>query len=286
VLAQFLGAGFMKQGEWYETGSGTPQGGVICPILCNLALDGMEALLARHFTLNGRGGRDSRKAARSKVHLVRYADDFLVTAATPEVAEEARALLVPFLAERGLELSEEKTLVTGIGDGFDFLGWNFRKYAGTMMVRPSKGSVQRFVRETHDAIIVRGRGMTAEELARTLTPKVRGFAGYHIHTCCSKAFAHIAYVMWQQLRRWASRRHPRKGARWVRRRYWRRVGNNENVFSTDGCVLAPITWYHVVRHVALRTDMNPYLDVGYFEERQSMLRRRRSKSFRMPAPVA
>ena len=64
-----------------------------------------------------------------------------------------------------------------------------------------------------------------------------------------------------------------------------RVGGNDNVFSTDGCVLAPITWYHVVRHVALRSDMNPYLDGEYFEERQSMLRRRRSKSFRMPAPV-
>ena len=245
----------------------------------------MEGLLARHFMLNGRGNRDNRKAARSKVHLIRYADDFVVTAATPEVAEEARALLVPFLAERGLELSEEKTLVTSIGDGFDFLGWNFRKYSGTMMVKPSKGSVQRFVREMHDVIVVRGKGMTAEELVRTLTPKVRGFANYHIHTCCSKTFAHIAYVMWQQLRRWAGRRHPKKGARWVRRRYWRRVGGNDNVFSTDGCVLAPITWYHVVRHVARRSDMNPYLDGEYFEERQSMLRRRRSKSFRMPAPV-
>ena len=153
------------------------------------------------------------------------------------------------------------------------------------MVKPSKGSVQRFVREMHDAIVVRGKGMTAEELVRTLTPKVRGFANYHIHTCCSKTFAHIAYVMWQQLRRWAGRRHPKKGARWVRRRYWRRVGGNDNVFSTDGCVLAPITWYHVVRHVARRSDMNPYLDGEYFEERQSMLRRRRSKSFRMPAPV-
>ena len=131
VLAQFLRAGFMEQGEWRETESGTPQGGVISPILCNLALDGMEELLAQHFTLNGRGNRDARKASRSKVHLVRYADDFIVTAASPEVAEEARALLVPFLAERGLELSGEKTLVTSIGDGFDFLGWSFRKYSGS-----------------------------------------------------------------------------------------------------------------------------------------------------------
>ena len=285
VMAQFLKAGFMELGTWHPTVAGTPQGGGISAVYCNLALDGMEDLLARHFTLGGTGRRDARKAGRSKVHAVRFADDFVVTASSPEVAEEARRLLVPFLSERGLELSAEKTLVTSMADGFDFLSWNFRKYRGKLLTKPSKDAVRSFLRETHRVILREGRGMCAEELVRVLTPKVRGFAGYHLHTCASEAFAHIAYVMWLQLRRWASRRHPRKGARWVARRYWHRAGGNQNVFSTGGCLLAPITWHHVVRHVALRTDMNPYVDRPYFEARRAMLRERRSKSFHMPAAV-
>ena len=83
VMAQFLKAGFMEQGEWRETEAGTPRGGIISPIYCNLALDGMERLLDNHFTLGGTGRRDRRKAGRSKVHLARYADDFVVTAASP-----------------------------------------------------------------------------------------------------------------------------------------------------------------------------------------------------------
>ena len=171
VLAQFLRAGFMEQGDWHETDEGTPQGGIISPILANMALDGMEGMLAERFMLSPSGKYNPQKAGMSKAHLVRYADDFVVTAKTPEVAQEARKLVEAFLAERGLELSEEKTLVTHIDDGFDFLGWNFRKYGGKLLTTPSKKSVNSFVREMHRCILRESGSMNQEELIRSLTPQ-------------------------------------------------------------------------------------------------------------------
>ena len=243
----------------------------------------METLLARHFSL-GSGGKTARKSYKNKVNVTRYADDFVVTAASPEVAEEAKRLLVPFLRERGLELSEEKTLVTHIADGFDFLGWNFRKYDGKLIIKPSRKSVKAFVAETHRTILVDGRGMTQDQLIRALQPKVRGFAAYHRHTCCSGTFSRIAHSMFLQLQRWAGRRHQNKSLEWVHGRYWRTVGGNRWVFGSPESFLAPITWQHVVRHPQVKSDMNPYLDRSYFEERRRSLARCASNSFHVPAP--
>lgn len=283
IMAQFLKAGFMEQGGWHETESGTPQGGVISPIYCNLALDGMERLLDERFMLTPSGNR-AKRADRNKVHVVRYADDFVVTAATPEVAEEAKSLLVPFLAERGLGLSREKTLTTHIDEGFDFLSWNFRKYGGKLIIKPSKGAVKAFRRETHRVILAEGKCGGPDELIATLTPMIRGFAAYHRHTCCSETFSGIADVMFRQLWRWACRRHPNKSRTWVTRRYWRQVGTSGWVFGSQDGYLAPITCQHVVRHLPLRTDASPYLDSKYFVTRRHALKTRAAKSFRMPAP--
>ena len=128
ILKQFLKAGFIYQRELFPTEEGTPQGGIISPILANMTLDGIEKKLVERFHTNALGKVDSRFKNAHKVNFVRYADDFVVTAATPELALEAKELIREFLAERGLELSDEKTVVTNIDDGFDFLGWNFRKY--------------------------------------------------------------------------------------------------------------------------------------------------------------
>jgi RNA-directed DNA polymerase len=273
----------MEMGEWRETDEGTPQGGPISPILANIALDGMGRLLDERFTLTRRGTVNMTKAGRNKVHLVRYADDFVVTAATPQVAEEAKAMVAEFLAQRGLELSEEKTLVTHVEEGFDFLGWNFRKFGGKLLVKPSKRSVRSFLRETHACILRDSGSMGADELIRSLVPKVRGFANYHRHTCASKTFSHIDRVMHFQLMRWACRRHPGKHKGWVHERYFCTVGGNRYMFGTPQHFLPHMAWQHIVRHRILRADANPYLDREYFEERKRILRRNNSGSFRMPA---
>lgn len=135
ILKQFLKAGFIYQRELFPTEEGTPQGGIISPILANMTLDGIEKKLVERFHTNALGKVDSRFKNAHKVNFVRYADDFVVTAATPELALEAKELIREFLAERGLELSDEKTVVTNIDDGFDFLGWNFRKYNEKLIMR-------------------------------------------------------------------------------------------------------------------------------------------------------
>ena len=283
VLAQFLRAGFMEQGEWHETDEGTPQGGIISPILANMALDGMTELLETRFMTGGSGRRGMSKARMNKVHLVRYADDFVVTAATPEVAREAQTLLESFLGERGLELSREKTLVTHIDEGFDFLGWNFRKYNGKMLTKPSKKSVGSFVRELHRCILRDSGDMSQEDLIRLLTPKIRGFANYHRHVCASETFSDIDGIIYYQLLRWACRRHPSKHRGWVHRRYWFKKGGNKYIFGTESLYLPRMVWQHIVRHIPLKTDMNPYLDTDYFAARKARLKSRYARSFHLPA---
>ena len=282
VLAQFLRAGFMEQGEWSKTDEGTPQGGIISPILANMTLDGMENLLAERFGRGDGGRRSDGKACSNKVHLVRYADDFVVTAATPEAAREAQALIEGFLSERGLELSREKTLVTHIDEGFDFLGWNFRKYGGKLIIKPSKKSVSSFVREMRRCILRDSGDMGQEELIKLLTPKMRGFANYHRHICASMTFHEIDHIMYVQLRRWARRRHPKKRKRWIYRKYWFRMGNDGYIFGSGSCYLPHLSWQHIVRHTALKTDKNPYLDQDYFAARKRALRKRFAHSFHPP----
>ena len=282
VLAQFLRAGFMEQGEWHETDEGTPQGGIISPILANMALDGMEDVLEGRFALGPSGRRSNGKASAHKVHLVRYADDFVVTAATPEVAREAQSLIEGFLAERGLELSREKTLITHIDKGFDFLGWNFRKFRGKLIVQPSKKSIDSFVREMHRCILRASGDMSQEDLIRMLSPKIRGFANYHRHVCASVTFHEIDHIIYIQLRRWARRKHPKKRKRWIYRKYWFRKGGDGYMFGSEKCYLPHLSWQHIVRHTALKTDMNPYLDQDYFAARKRALRKRYARSFHMP----
>lgn len=130
ILKEFIDAGYVYKEQLFPTEKGSPQGGVISPVLANMVLNGMERLVKSMFP---------------KANLVRFADDFVVVVDSPETAEKVKDLLVPFLAERGLELSEEKTLVTHIDEGFDFLGWNFQKHPNGkkrfLMVRPSDKSL-------------------------------------------------------------------------------------------------------------------------------------------------
>ncbi len=175
ILKQFLKAGFVFHGELFPTNEGTPQGGIISPILANMALDGMEKVLSDRFHTNRLGKVDFRFSNVNKVNLTRYADDFIVTAATKEIAEEAKELIREFLKTRGLELSEEKTLITHINDGFDFLGWTFRKFKGKLIVKPSKKSVKTFVGKLSDTILRYGKAWKQEVLIEKLNQQIRGW---------------------------------------------------------------------------------------------------------------
>lgn len=268
VLKQFLKAGFIFENELFPTDDGTPQGGVISPILANMALDGIQKILSDRFHTNRLGKVDNRYQIANKVYLVRYADDFIVTAATKEIAEEAKELIREFLKTRGLELSEEKTTITHVGDGFDMLGWTFRKFKGKLIVKPSKKSIKSFVASLSETILKRGKAWKQELLIEKLNEQIRGWTNYHQSVCASEAFAHIDYVLFELLWRWAKRRHPHKSRWWVSTNYWHKKGNRSWVFSTENKELLRADHIPIVRHTKVRMDANPYFDTQYFIDRK------------------
>lgn len=268
ILKQFLKAGFIYQRELFPTEEGTPQGGIISPILANMTLDGIEKKLVERFHTNALGKVDLRFKNAHKVNFVRYADDFVVTAATPELALEAKELIREFLAERGLELSDEKTVVTNIDDGFDFLGWNFRKYNEKLIIKPSQKAVKAIVSNISDTILRRGKAWQQDVLIMKLNEQIRGWTNYHQSVCASDAFAHLDYVLYELLWRWAKRRHPKKNKWWISTRYWHRVGNRNWVFSTENKELIRVDSTAIVRHTKIKASANPFLDEAYFQKRK------------------
>ncbi len=188
-------------------------------------------------------------------------------------------LVVQFLAQRGLSLSREKTRITHINDGFDFLGMNVRKYDGKLLIKPAKTSVQRFMRKLRD--IVKGNAtLRHDRLIRLLNPKIRGWADYYRHVVAKRTFNKVAHAIWQCLWRWAKRRHPQKNSHWVRRKYFRTVGARQWVFGTaTDKVLSNgkrelLTLYDIVgtpirRHRKIKGAANPFDPQweSYFEER-------------------
>jgi RNA-directed DNA polymerase len=268
VLKQFLKAGFVFQNELFPTDEGTPQGGVISPILANMALDGMQKVLSDRFHTNRLGKIDLRFKNAHKVNLVRYADDFIVTAATKEIAEEAKEIIRGFLCTRGLELSEEKTLITHVDDGFDMLGWTFRRFKEKLIVKPSKKSVKALNASLHNTVLERGKAWRQEDLIRVLNRQLRGWANYHQSVCAKDAFSRTDHILYEMLWRWAKRRHPKKNRKWITANYWYSKGLRNWVFSTKNAELIRLGEVPIIRHTKVRMSANPYLDSEYFIQRK------------------
>lgn len=268
MLKQFLKAGFVFKGDLFPTEDGTPQGGIISPILANMALDGLQNELVNTFDLSLTGEVSAFVHNKSKVNLIRYADDFVISAETREIAEQAKQVVANFLKTRGLELSESKTLITHIDEGFDFLGWTFRKFKGKLIVKPSKKSIKTFVSSLSETILKRGKAWKQEVLIQRLNQQIRGWTNYHQSVCASEAFAHIDFVLFNLLYRWAKRRHPKKGRWFVTTKYWHRRGSRSWVFSEENQELLRVDHISIVRHTKIRFNVNPYIDTAYFVKRK------------------
>ncbi|MBN1166875.1 MAG: group II intron reverse transcriptase/maturase [Methanospirillaceae archaeon] len=253
VLNQFLKSGFIHENELFPTEIGTPQGGLISPILANMTLDGLQQILESRY--NGR-----------KVNFIRYADDFLITAESKELAEEIISVVQQFLCERGLELSLEKTRITHINEGFDFLGWNFRKYRGVLLIKPSKKSIASIIEKIR-ITIARAKAWTQDKLISLLNPIIRGWTNYHHHIVATETFSKLDHILWNMLWTWAKRRHPEKGRRWVSERYWQPTLTRKWTFR-DSYALFLFSDSKIVRHPYLKMDKNPFLDQEYFEGRK------------------
>lgn len=286
VLSGWLKAGYVESGKLFPTEAGTPQGGIASPTIANIALDGLEAVLTERF------GQKRSDLNRSRVRLVRYADDFIITGSSKELLEsEVKPCVEAFLAARGLQLSPEKTRITHISEGFDFLGQNIRKYNGKFLIKPAAKNVKAFLDSVRETTRV-NRSAKQETLIRMLNPMIRGWANYHRHVVAKKTYAKVDHHIWQALWRWARRRHPNKTCEWVRKKYFQPMGNRHWVFNTEtrGAHDKPIRLAlylasdtRIVRHVGVKSVANPFDPAwdAYFEQRKSarMLARLQDRGF-------
>ena len=272
ILRQWLKAGFIDKHILRPTEEGTPQGGIASPVLANMALDGLERKLREKYPKN------KPYPDPAKVNLVRYADDFIITGTSKELLEmEVRPIVEQFMKERGLYLSPEKTRITHIEDGFDFLGQNIRDHNGKVLTKPSRKNLKAFLEKVR-GIIKGNKQATTEKIITKLNPVIRGWANYHRHAVSKQTFAYVDHAIFTCLWQWAKRRHPTKPKRWIVKKYFHTVGRNNWVFQGEniGKLGYPERLFSaasvpIKRHIKIKGEANPYDPdwEHYFEGRHS-----------------
>jgi len=262
VLRTWLRAGVIDKAQLHATDMGTPQGGIISPLLANLTLDGLERELTR-FLSTAMKAVDLRKA---KVNVVRYADDFVVTGNSKEVLETVvRPWIEAFLRERGLQLHTGKTRIVHIADGFDFLGWNFRKYGSKLLIKPSRKNVKAFYGKVK-VVIDEHLSKPKATLVQTLNPILKGWARYHQGVVAKATFTKLDHQILWKLWRWGMRRHPRWSSGKVFQHYWDKTSGRWDFWATamdrwDEPVqsrLYLLADTKIVRHKKVKGAFNPF----------------------------
>jgi len=275
TIRAWLKAGVLESGVLTPTQAGTPQGGVISPLLANIALHGMEDAVRAESTPASTTGQSARYPK-----LIRYADDLVVLSPTRAGIEQAQTLLTSWLAIRGLALKPSKTrivhtleAVNGEAPGFDFLGFNVRQYpvgrshAGRhnghrlgfkTLIRPSQEAVRRH-RATLRQQVRQGRALAQVALIGHLNPIIRGWTLYFRTVAAKTTFQDCDSALFPLLLRWARRRHPKQNATWVARRYWQTVGRAHWRFATpDGIRLTQHAGTVIRRHVKVQGTASPF----------------------------
>lgn len=280
VLRQWLEAGYLEDSTRHQTLAGTPQGGVISPVIANLALDGLERAVRE-------AAPRSKRKTRPKVHLVRFADDFIATAASRKLlVRRVIPAVKEFLAERGLRLSAEKSRITHISEGFDFLGAHIKKYGQKLLMQPAKQSYVGFVRGLR-AFLESHRGMPVWKVVREMNRRIRGWANFYRCLVSTRVFRKLDSDLFRSLWRWVAKRHPTKRRRWLKSKYFPPIGPRNWAFSAKAPSPNPqrtlfpqqdreVLWsagsVPIRRHVKLRADANPF-DPSY-----DLYLRRRSRA--------
>ncbi len=267
LITAWLKAGLLEKERFEYTEMGTPQGGVISPLLANVALHGMEQGVGVTYGRNGRG-RWKAKGGRA---LVRYADDFVIFTETEADALAARQNVSDWLQGRGLTLSEEKTKVCHLTEGFDFLGFNVRHYPVSntktgkkLLITPSKESVERFygrLRQEWKALA----GHNAGKVIGKLTPIIRGWTNYFRVGVSQKCFAGLDNFMFHRIVRWCRHTHPTKPWKWITKTYFRAIRQDKWIFGAgDNAYLPRASWTPIIRHIGVKHDASP--DDGTLKE--------------------
>ncbi len=277
MLHKWLKSGFVFNRQLFPTEEGTPQGGIISPTLANMALDGLQAMLAEKFKLR----RINKGYFNPMVNLVRYADDFIITCSDRETLEsQIKPAVSEFLQARGLTLSEEKTKVTHISEGFDFLGFNVRKYKDTLLIKPSKKNVKSFLAKIK-GIIRKNQAIRQDRLIGLLNPVITGWGNYYSGCVAAETFKKADAQIFHKLWAWATRRHRKKGKEWVYNRYFLSVKGKSWRFGTmlkNNGKSFPYTLKYLTnfktqfKPVKIRSKANPFDPEWrpYFEMRNRM----------------
>jgi RNA-directed DNA polymerase len=289
LIKAWLKSGVMDDGQFFETNSGTPQGGVISPLLANIALHGMEQLVIDY----ARSMKGDKMRNQESISLIRYADDFVILANKKAQISEIKELVIKWLAKMGLELSPSKTRIGNTllnpvipekesenykDSGFDFLGFNVRQYEvdDNHSAKSSRGKLLGFktlikpskkaIKEHYDAIaeiIDAHKSAPQAALIAKLNPIIRGWTNYYSTKVSSETFSTLDFLVYQKLSRWANRRHSGKSGSWVARKYWHTVGGKNWVFSVtrDGNVAETLISHaskKIVRHTKVKGTASPF----------------------------
>ena len=262
LIEGWMKAGYVYEGIFNPTDTGTPQGGVISPLLSNIGLHGLEELVRKH---------------NKKMGIIRYADDFVVTAKSRKELEEIIPKVKQWLAERGLELNTEKTKIVHIDEGFNFLGFNARCYKGKLLIKPQKEKVLTFCKKVGQ-IIKSMKTVKQEALINKLNPILRGFANYYRTVVSKETFQYISHRVWADLWNWCKRRHLKRRHKWVKKKYFHVINGVDWTFCcmTEGRrgKEKPLFLYNlaktpIVRHTKIAGTNSPFdaeLD-NYWEKR-------------------
>jgi len=260
-----------------ESTRGTPQGGLLSPLLAVVALQGMEEVLRR----KAHQMKFGTSRANPGINVVVYADDFIVTCKTREQAEQFISVIDEWLADNvGVELSLEKTNITYINDGFDFLGFNVRKYNGQLLIKPAKDSKLAVLRKIQ-SILVANQSVKQSKVIQLLNPIIRGWGNYYSTQVSKKVFSYCDHQINQMLWKWAKRRHPKKASWWVFQKYFTRRGNRNWVFTDGQHTLATMSNIRIIRHIKIQGRRSPHRpsDQEYFATRRKQLLLKRLNGF-------
>jgi RNA-directed DNA polymerase len=272
MVRKWLKAGVIENGGFAPTEEGSPQGGVISPLLMNVVLHGLEEAAGVRYRSST--GVYAGAAIAGTPVLVRYADDMVACCHSREQAEHVKAQLALWLAPRGLVFNEDKTRIVHLEEGFSFLGFNIRRYRhgrrpGKLLIKPSPEAVER-IRKRLAEEMRRLRGSNARAVIARMNPIIRGWSAYYRGAVSSKVFSSLDHYMWQLTSGWARRTHPKKPNKWIARRYWGRFNkfrNDQWVFGDPDrplddrraniACLVKFSWTPIVRHTLVTGRASP-----------------------------
>ncbi|MEM1395040.1 MAG: group II intron reverse transcriptase/maturase [Cyanobacteria bacterium P01_H01_bin.150] len=276
LIKQWLNSGVFDNNQFLDTVEGKPQGGVISPLLANIALHGMEERLIEFAkTIDMKQANGYQVSPENKMRslsLIRYADDFVILHEDIKVVIKAKAVIQEWLNQVGLELKPEKTKIAhtlekyeGNKPGFDFLGFTIRQFrvksteqGFKTLIKPSSKSIKTHYRKLAD-IFDKNKTAPTKALIAKLNPVIRGWANYFSSVVSKEVFNNIDNLLWTRIWRWASRRHPNKSAKWVKKKYFSKVKVTRNwLLNDDNYMLNRHSDVPIVRHVKVKGNKSPY----------------------------